>query len=45
MELDPKDLEDMGLDLDTTPDTVSIWYTWIGIGVALGVIVLAVFLA
>jgi hypothetical protein len=43
MELDPKDLEDMGLKLDEPGDEPNIVLSWLGIGCAVGIIVFAVF--
>jgi len=44
MELDPKDLEDMGLDPnDYEKSEPNIWLSWVALGACVSVIVYAVF--
>ena len=43
MELDPKDLEDMGLDPNEDLEQPNYWLSWLGVSCAIGIIVFAVF--
>ena len=43
MELDPKDLEDMGLDLKEDREQPNMWLSWVALGACVSVIVYAVF--
>lgn len=43
MELDPKDLEDLGLDVNEPVEQPNIWLSWLGIACAIGIIIYAVF--
>ena len=43
MELDPKDLEDMGLDPNEDLEQPNMWLSWVALGACVSVILYAVF--
>jgi len=43
MELDPKDLEDLGLDVNEPIEQPNMWLSWAALGVCVSIILYAVF--